>query len=102
MYNIKAIYNKRYEPIMSADVVVFRPDLKVIEDKGDLLVGRSQEEIGAIRVARIIAWVSRRVELAALARDAPIGEGTAAVGGCSSWYPVFRLERVPCNEVSLF
>ena len=80
---------------MAADVVVPRADLEMIEDEGHLFVRRRVEQIRAVRLAGIVARVTRRVELAALARRAAVGEGATAVGRRGTWYPVLRLEHVP-------
>lgn len=85
-------------PVVSGHIVVFRPDLEVIEDYGYLLVRSRLEHVSAVRVARVIARVARRVEFAALTGRAAIGEGATAVGRGCTRYPVFRFESVPLNK----
>lgn len=72
-----------------------RSDLEGVEDQSDLLVRRRHEEVSAISVARIIAGISRRIELASLAGIAAVSEVTGAVGRRGARDLVFRFEGIP-------
>lgn len=85
-----------YLPVMSdCDIEVFRPDLEVIEDQSNLFIWRCQEEVSTVRVARIIAGISRRIKFSAFAGRTAVRERAAAVGRGGTRYFIFRLEGVP-------
>lgn len=72
----------------------------MIENNGHLLVVLGQEQIGTVRVRRIVGGITRTVQFAALLRAAHVGEAAGAVWCRCAGYLILRLECVLALEAT--